>query len=114
MIRRLDINCSAEFQKVYKVIVQLRPHLTEERCSELLGEMLKESYELWALEEDGSIKGLVGFRVYTDFVRGAHIYVDDLVVDKEARSQGIGARLLEFVAQEARLRNFPSLRLGCA
>jgi len=114
MIRRLNIDNTQEVARAFPILVQLRPHLDLETYQRLIHSMKTESYELWAFVEHDEIKGLMGMRVYTDFVRGAHLYVDDLVIDEKYRSQKIGAKLLAFAELEAKQRKIPSLRLACA
>lgn len=114
MIRRLNIDNPQEIAKAFPVILQLRPHLDLKSYQILIHSMKTEAYELWAYFEQDEIKGLMGMRVYTDFVRGAHLYIDDLVIDEKYRSQKIGAKLLAFAELEAKQRKIPSLRLACA
>lgn len=56
----------------------------------------------------------MGYRVLWDFVRGKHIYIDDLVSTATKRSQGIGKQLLQFAEEVARSSGCKSLRLCAA
>ncbi|SUE62849.1 GNAT family N-acetyltransferase [Roseomonas gilardii] len=58
------------------------------------------------LERDGRILGLV---VIED--RPGHLWLDNIAVEPEARGQGLGGMLLDFVEAEARRRGFRELRL---
>lgn len=107
------IESEDDLLRIFPLIRQLRKHLTEETFMEHYASMSFEEYELWSYEENQKSVGLIGMRVCTDFVRGTHLYVDDLVTDEEHRSQGIGAKLLNFAEEEAKKRNLPSLRLAC-
>ena len=62
--------------------------------------------ELAVLEVDGAIAGLVVWRAEAD-----HAFVDNVAVDPARQGQGIGRRLLDFVAREAAARGLPELRL---
>lgn len=114
VIRKIDLDNSSEVQKVYEVIHQLRPHVHLEEYVALLARMKTEAYELWVFEENLQLLGAMGMRSYTDFVRGTHLYIDDLVVSEAHRSKKIGAQLLAFAESEAKRRKLPSLRLACA
>lgn len=114
VIRKIDLEDSSELRKVFEVIHQLRTHINLEQYVSLLAQMKHEAYELWVYEEGSEIKGAMGIRSYTDFVRGTHLYIDDLVVNEAHRSQKIGAQLLAFAEDEAKRRKIPSLRLACA
>ncbi|MDT8332171.1 GNAT family N-acetyltransferase [Roseomonas gilardii] len=58
------------------------------------------------LECDGRILGLV---VIED--QPGHLWLDNIAVEPEARGQGLGGLLLDFVEAEARRRGFRELRL---
>jgi GNAT superfamily N-acetyltransferase len=57
--------------------------------------------------EGETVRGVGVFRVYENTAAGLKLYVDDLVVDEEARSQGMGRAMLDWLEAEAR-------RLGCS
>ena len=58
------------------------------------------------VDADGVPRAYAGWRVLEFLASGRHVYVDDLVTDATARSQGLGAALLDWLKAEAR-------RLGC-
>ena len=58
------------------------------------------------LECDGRILGLV---VIED--QPGHLWLDNIAVEPEARGQGLGGLLLDFVEAEAQRRGFQELRL---
>ncbi|QDJ08714.1 Acetyltransferase [Roseomonas mucosa] len=58
------------------------------------------------LERGGRILGLV---VIED--RTGHLWLDNIAVEPEAKGQGLGGVLLDFVEAEARRRGFRELRL---
>lgn len=114
MFKRLKLTNALDIECVFELVKQLRKHLDFETFQKLLQKMELESYELWAYEVDGKIMGAMGLRSYTDFVRGTHLYVDDLVVDEKFRSQQIGSKLLQHAEALGKERGVPSLRLACA
>lgn len=114
MIRLLDLNNAEDVVSAYKVICQLRNHIDLKTYQTLIQKMRVEAYELWVYEELSEIKAALGLRTYTDFVRGTHLYIDDLVVSEDSRSKKIGAKLLAFAEEEGKRRGIASLRLACA
>lgn len=58
------------------------------------------------LERDGRVLGLV---VIED--QPGHLWLDNIAVEPEARGQGLGGQLLDFVEAEAWRRGFRELRL---
>jgi GNAT superfamily N-acetyltransferase len=73
----------------------------------------QDGYEIVAIEEANQILAVMGYRVLSDFVRGKHIYVDDLVTSEQCRSQGLGAVLLKYAEGVATELGCSTLRL-CA
>lgn len=61
----------------------------------------KDNYEIVALEENGEILAVMGYRILYDFVHGKHIYIDDLVTTSSSRSQGLGKDLLQYAETKA-------------
>ncbi|KAK9820586.1 hypothetical protein WJX72_011959 [[Myrmecia] bisecta] len=97
----------AEVSKCFPVLSQLRPHVTS--AQDLLSRVKRQQeqgYSIVFVEDGGKVKGCAGFRVTESLYAGKRLYVDDLVVDKEARSGGYGAQLMEWLMENARL-------LGC-
>ncbi len=87
----------------YPLMRQLRPHIASaeefvERCRRQGGE----GYRLFALWSAGKPRALAGFRVAESLIHGRFLYVDDLVVDAEDRSNGYGAVLMDRLKQEGR------------
>ena len=114
MFKQIDLNNSSELEAAFELLKQLRSHLTFDTFRENIFKLKNENYELWSLQVGGRIVALAGLRTYTDFVRGTHLYIDDLVVDQSLRSQGYGAKLLKFTEDLCSEKSLPSLRLACA
>ncbi len=53
----------------------------------------------------------MGLRYLHNYVHKYHLYIDDLVVKKDIRSQGGGAILLEFAEDLAKAKSCTGLRL---
>ncbi len=107
-----ELTTEAEFEEAYPVLDQLRP-VGEEAFPQLLQQMRAESdYQLFALREDGEIRGLAGVVVQTNLYHGKHAWVHDLVVDEPYRGQGYGGRLLEWVSEWADERDCSCVELA--
>jgi hypothetical protein len=50
----------------------------------------------------GEVAGVAVFRVHENTSQGRKLYIDDLVVDADCRSRGIGGALLAHLDQKAR------------
>lgn len=91
---------------------ELRPHLSfEEYLSIYDDSHAADGYEIVALEQDGKILAVMGYRFLSDFVRGRHLYVDDLVSSEKVRSKGLGTELLKVAESIAQEKGCHSLRL---
>ena len=58
--------------------------------------------------------GVAGYRMQENLIRGRFCYVDDLVVAEDHRRFGVGARLLDAVAAQARSEGIGRLTLDTA
>jgi GNAT superfamily N-acetyltransferase len=94
----------------FPALQALRPHYVDEAAFvERVDEVQRrEGYRLVGIFEEGTLHAvaIAGFRVGHMLAWGRYLYVDDLSTLSEARRQGHGRRLLEWLTEEAR-------RLGC-
>jgi GNAT superfamily N-acetyltransferase len=73
-----------------------------------------QGYRLLAAWQNGAVVGIAGYRIQENLIRGRFCYVDDLVVAETERRGGLGARLLDAVAAEARGAGCQRLTLDTA
>lgn len=106
-----ELTTEAEWRDAFPVLSQLRSHLTEESYLEYLDGMREEGYRLFALFEADEIVSVAGVAIRTNFYNGRHLFVYDLVTRESRRSEGHGARLMEFVETWARDRGCESFTL---
>ncbi len=92
----------------------LRPGLEEASLHRVLVEGAREGLRYHGAVVSGRCQGVAGWRMMTTTVFGRCAYVDDLVVDPESRSAGIGRTLLAFVADEAARLGAAALTLDSA
>lgn len=96
----------AELEACFPVMQQLRPHLTDPiEFAERVMRQTLDGYRLLAAWSGNFVVGAAGYRMQENLIRGRFCYVDDLVVAGSHRRSGLGARLLDTVAAEARGRS---------
>lgn len=100
-IRFFHLESDADFDRAFPVIVQLRPRLTPETFRTQVRKQMTQCYRMVALEVDGEIRALGGYRLIDYLWVGRAMYVDDLVTDERERSQGHGERLLGWLRETA-------------
>jgi GNAT superfamily N-acetyltransferase len=86
-----------QWLEAFPVMNQLRTDLTRETYLELLGEMRKEGYSLYALYKDNQIVSLAGLSSRVNFYNKRHVFIHDLVTDAAYRSYGFGEKLLRYI-----------------
>lgn len=110
--KAIKVKNQDELERCFSVMKELRPHLSKEEYLSIFQAAQHEGqYEILALEEDNKILALMGYRILTDFVRGRHLYIDDLVSSESVRSKGLGAELLKHAERIALEKNCKVLRL---
>lgn len=101
-----------DFLKCWKAISALRPMLTKEKYLALIESMKTQGYQLLFMEEEnGEVPAILGFRYLTMLYCGNIIYIDDLSTLPEARGQGYGNCLLDFVIDLAHKKNLDGVHL---
>ncbi|MFB7252788.1 GNAT family N-acetyltransferase [Streptomyces nojiriensis] len=84
------------------VLLELRPHLTEELFLGILTEAHGQGLRFTAAyDTDGACVGAAGWRVVVNTAAVRSLYVDDLVTAAAARSTGVGHALLAHLEQHA-------------
>jgi ribosomal protein S18 acetylase RimI-like enzyme len=97
------VETDVEAVACYGLMRQLRPHLAS--ATEFVARVRRqaaEGYHLIALREGTMPMALAGFRVQENLVHGRHLYVDDLVTDEAARSQGHGGLMMNHLEEKCR------------
>jgi GNAT superfamily N-acetyltransferase len=56
-------------------------------------------------------RAAVGYRLFTNFVSGKHLYVDDLVTAEQWRSRGYGKLLNKYLVELARKEGCSTVQL---
>ncbi|MCX5610431.1 MULTISPECIES: GNAT family N-acetyltransferase [unclassified Streptomyces] len=94
------------------VLLELRPHLTEDVFRSILAEGHGQGLRFTAAyDEDGVCVGAAGWRIVANTYQVRKLYVDDLVTTAAARSTGVGHALLAHLEQHARAAACTALTL---
>lgn len=102
----------SDLEKCYPVMKELRPHLhLDDYLSIYEAAHRADGFEIVAIEIDNKILAVMGYRILFDYVRGKHVYIDDLVSSESARSKGLGKELLRYAENVAKEQNCTTLRL---
>jgi GNAT superfamily N-acetyltransferase len=91
-----------EIARCFSVMCQLRPLLLEEEFFVRIQAQQIEGYQLAFLEHENAVVSVAGFRIQNMLSSGKTLYVDDLVTDAGARSQGHGEAMLQWLIELAR------------
>ncbi|WP_075617946.1 GNAT family N-acetyltransferase [Paenisporosarcina indica] len=92
-----ELTSHEQWIEAFPVINQLRTDLTEETYLELLGEMQKDGYTLFALYNNEKIVAVAGLSWRVNFYNKRHIFIYVFVTDIEYRSFGYGKKLLSYI-----------------
>ncbi|MHA7680133.1 GNAT family N-acetyltransferase [Cupriavidus sp. PET2-C1] len=106
-IRRLS---PAEWGQAFPVITQLRS-LDEAEFLRRARRQSHSGYELVGAFQGNKLIGVTGMRPVHTLARGAHLHVDDLVVDAQVRGSGAGHALMAYAEADARAREMTAVFL---
>jgi ribosomal protein S18 acetylase RimI-like enzyme len=107
-VRRLE---PREWADLFPIIVQLRPHLTEEEFLRQVRRQSHGGYELVGALRAGRIVGILGMRPVHTLARGPHLHVDDIIIDEAERRTGGGRALMDYAEADARARGMAAVFL---
>jgi GNAT superfamily N-acetyltransferase len=96
---------------VYPVMHELRTDLSEDDFRARYEAGYPLGYRLAALFDGGECRAAAGYRLFTNFVSGLHMYIDDLVTAEQWRSNGYGRQLNEYLGDLARDAGCASVQL---
>jgi len=110
-----QVQTESEYLESLPVLQQLRPTLTDEKMFlEQIYRQEKQGYKMLSARDQSQILGLAGYRVLENLIYGKFIYVDDLIVNNQARSAGVGSQLIDRLKQLAKQQNCQHLVLDTA
>ncbi|MCF6236551.1 MAG: GNAT family N-acetyltransferase [Gammaproteobacteria bacterium] len=86
----------------FDVMSELRTHLVKDHFLSTIRSMEIEGYRLAFIKNQGAIAAVAGYRISTNLFMGKHLYVDDLVTSRSARSKGFGETLVKWLRDIAK------------
>jgi GNAT superfamily N-acetyltransferase len=102
----------AEIAGCLAVMRQLRQHLRgEDEFLSIVRRQQAAGYLLAFVEDQGRVVCVAGFRLSENLAWGRFVYVDDLVTDEAARSQGHGEAMLNWLIDYASRHDCDALHL---
>jgi GNAT superfamily N-acetyltransferase len=110
----VELRSPAERRDVLPILRELYSSLDEGRYAALLAEMIDDGYRQFAVRNDAEeIVAVAGVGVHVNLYYGRHLYLYDLVVKEDARSQGYGGLLVDYVEGVARREGCETAALAC-
>jgi GNAT superfamily N-acetyltransferase len=100
-----------DIRDCWLVMAQLRPHLKKQDFVSVVRKQFGEGYRLAYIKRKKRVAAVAGFRVLHSLAWGHFCYVDDLVTNEPARSQGLGKELLDWLCKFARSEGCKRLEL---
>ncbi|WP_163527484.1 GNAT family N-acetyltransferase [Halobacillus ihumii] len=108
-----ELQSETEILEAFPVMRQLRTHLDQETYLALVTEAReKDSYQLFALYDQGEVVAVTGFKPMITLYYGRFVWVCDLVTNRENRSKGYGDQLLSFVHEWTKEHGFEAVALS--
>jgi GNAT superfamily N-acetyltransferase len=90
-----------EIEACFEIMAELRQHLKRQEFVSNVRQMETEGFRLIYLAIENKIVAAAGYRIYTNFYMGKHLYVDDLVTTGAERLSGYGRRMIEWLLDKA-------------
>lgn len=104
-IKIKEFKTKEELMLGFPIINQLYTKLDQVTYSKYIDEMVEgNNYHMIAAYDtkDNKLLGVASYWILTRFYCGRYIQIGNMVVDKDCRSRGIGAKLLKFVEDKGR------------
>jgi len=99
MIEVRLLSTADEIMSSFDVMVQLRPHLSQEGYLERIRQQQAQGYRLAAAIADNRVKAVAGFRVVENLAWGKFLYLDDLITDEGSRRHGYAQALWQWLVE---------------
>lgn len=95
----------------WQLITQLNPSITEEIYRQHLPEMVAHKYYQVVAYEGETCVAVSGYWLLTKLYSGKYLEVDNFVVDKNHRNQGVGEQMMKWMEAEARANQCETIML---
>lgn len=101
-IKIKEIKSKEEMLQQFLLLKQLNPTLKKADYAKMLPIMIKGGYRMIGAFEENDCIGLSGFWVNIKIWCGKYIEPDNIIVDKNHRSKGVGKMLISWIIDEGR------------
>lgn len=100
----VKLETAEEMAGMYSLIKELTPDISFDEYMKLLELMIPHNYRQVVVYDGEKAAGVSGYWICAKIYSGKYIEIDNLVIAKEYRSQGIGKLLVDWILEEGRLR----------
>ena len=100
-----------EITACFPVMRQLREHLVDTEFLQRIKLQQRGGYRLCYLTDGELVRSVAGFRLIENLASGRVLYIDDLVTDHDARSNGYGQKVLNWLMEQGRAGECDTLEL---
>jgi len=97
-----ELKSKDEFESLWPLVKQVNPKVTKKLFIQHINEMLEHRYRCIAAYRDGKMVGACGIWSGARFWCGKYMEVDNIVVNANERSSGMGKLMMDWVEKEAR------------
>ena len=112
-LRIKELQSRDEIIEAFPIMKQLRSHLDESTYLELvMAAQASDGYKMFALLDSNEIVAVTGFKPMITLSSGRFIWICDLITDSTIRSKGYGEKLLRYVHEWAKEKDFESVSLS--
>ncbi|MGD1874020.1 MAG: GNAT family N-acetyltransferase [Mastigocoleus sp.] len=101
----------AQILECFSTLSQLRPHIKQKTFLEQIHRQQQNGYQLAFIKEDHIVLAVAGFHISESLSWGKFLYISDLIVDQNARSQNYGKHLFEWLVEYGKSHNCNELHL---
>jgi GNAT superfamily N-acetyltransferase len=101
----------SDVRACWPVMAQLRGQLDVAAFVRAVERQRAEGYRLAFIREGDAVRCVAGFRIGHNLAWGRFLYIDDLVTDQAARSEGYGGELFDWCVDFARREGCDQLHL---
>lgn len=96
-----EITGKEQMLKQYSLLAQLNEKLNYADMENMLVDMLAHDYRMAGVFQEENCIGLSGYWISTKLYCGRYLEMDNVVIDKNYRSKGIGKLLCDYLEQKA-------------
>lgn len=106
-----EIETHLEMLAQFPLLQQLNPNIEYNSCIQMLHDMLANNYKMVGVFVGEKCVGVSGYWISTKLYSGKYLEMDNVVVDIEHRSAGIGAMLCHYLDNVAKEKNCKMMML---